>query len=431
MGAHILQTPDLSDPGTLSPTGTGAFGSSLLAQRVRAAGSTVTAAGSSAAAIRLASAEPNGAVIVVPTPDYLAASFWSDLEQIDIPVRVVIIAPGLRSLRNLSGRFQVGPDRWASTVAAPGDECRVPEAVTAGAAGILENRYGAAQTCYDGGLASVTQPNRSGVDVQYFAAGASDPFRNDRIDEAGNSALAVGLLDTGSPVIWADVHSSEPDPPVDVPPLTLPSYGRPDAHPSPTASGDNAGGAGAAASDPLTAFPPMLWLALAGLAIAAVLVGVARSRRLGPPVTEALPVLVPSAEVVAGRGRLLDRIGANDATLATLRGAAIRRLHRTLYPLAAPAAASTLLPDHDGAAPAGVDHFVAAVAARAAIPPSAVRDILYDPPRPDGADRAVGRQPRRKHKSIRDRDGLALAVADLDRLVHAVIGTAPSSGGES
>ena len=43
------------------------------------------------------------------------------------------------------------------------------------------------------------------------------------------------------------------------------------------------------------------------LIVAAVLAAAARARRLGAPVAEPLPVLVPATETVTGRGRLYQR----------------------------------------------------------------------------------------------------------------------------
>jgi hypothetical protein len=51
-----------------------------------------------------------------------------------------------------------------------------------------------------------------------------------------------------------------------------------------------------------------------------------RGRRLGPAVTEPLPVVVRAAEVVEGHGRLYRRAGARDRAAAALRAATLARL---------------------------------------------------------------------------------------------------------
>jgi len=55
-----------------------------------------------------------------------------------------------------------------------------------------------------------------------------------------------------------------------------------------------------------------------------------RGRRLGPVVVEPLPVIVPSAETVRGRARLLRAARARDAASDELRTATIRRLSEML-----------------------------------------------------------------------------------------------------
>jgi hypothetical protein len=64
--------------------------------------------------------------------------------------------------------------------------------------------------------------------------------------------------------------------------------------------------------------------------VAAVLAALARARRLGAPVPEPLPVVVPSSETVTGRGRLYERSRDRGAALEVLRAAARERLARLL-----------------------------------------------------------------------------------------------------
>src|SRR5690606_24451666 len=72
----------------------------------------------------------------------------------------------------------------------------------------------------------------------------------------------------------------------------------------------------------------------APLVVLLLLVGVAaalwRGRRMGPVVVERLPVEVRSSETMEGRARLYERGGSRDHALATLRGATLARLARTL-----------------------------------------------------------------------------------------------------
>jgi hypothetical protein len=72
--------------------------------------------------------------------------------------------------------------------------------------------------------------------------------------------------------------------------------------------------------------PPGWWWAIAQLAVAAVLLAAWRARRLGPVVTEPLPVVVRSAEAAEGRARLYRRAGAREHAAEVLRRAARVRL---------------------------------------------------------------------------------------------------------
>jgi hypothetical protein len=66
------------------------------------------------------------------------------------------------------------------------------------------------------------------------------------------------------------------------------------------------------------------------LVIAAGLLALWRARRLGPVVTEPLPVVVRAAEAVEGRGRLYHQIQARDRAADALRSAARSRLQPRL-----------------------------------------------------------------------------------------------------
>jgi hypothetical protein len=172
---------------------------------------------------------------------------------------------------------------------------------------------------------------------------------------------------------------------IPLPQLELPQYGRNDDDRS-----RNGG-------DPLlAAFPEQLWVALLLVAAAAVVLALARGRRLGPPVAEPLPVLVPAAEAVLGRGRLYRRIRARAASMATLRSAAIARLARVVDPL-------TPSPERALATPGPArDAFIGTVASRAGVDAATTELILFGP------------APERDDELVR-------AAATLDALVAAFL----------
>jgi hypothetical protein len=387
--AHWLNEPNLGNPGTLAPGGTGPDGSSALSDRLRQHGITITRVTSTAAAVD--AARGTDATIFVPEPDYLNGTLVGRVVNLGGNHRIVMVRPGLAA--QLASGAPMGGlgDRWATKAVAP----RCPErfAADAAIAAVFHSSYAPyssdggpyiTMNCYSGGLVG---GRFNGLDVVFV--GASDPFRNSHIDEYGNSALALGVLSGPDRLIWVDVHDQERatgQPPQ----LKLPRYHR----------GDQArGGTGFPTID---AFPAMFWAALSVLVLAVVLFAIARARRLGPPVAEPLPVTVPAAEAVSGRGRLYSRIGAHEATLNALRAAAIVRLARVVYPFGgAP-------PERDlqtGTGPAA-DELVARIAARTGNA-AAVRQVLH------------GSAPE-------DDVGLAEAVERLDALVAAVLRQNPT-----
>jgi hypothetical protein len=114
--------------------------------------------------------------------------------------------------------------------------------------------------------------------------------------------------------------------------------------------------------------PAALQLLLAGLLLA-----LWRGRRLGPPVTEPLPVVVRAAEAVEGRSRLYRRAQARDRAAAALRSGALARM------------VPRLGIDAAGAMEPPPDAVVAAVAARSGRRDADVHAVLYGPPPADDA----------------------------------------------
>jgi hypothetical protein len=263
----------------------------------------------------------------------------------DTAADLVVVAPSIDALHVLTPEL-------AGEGTAPVEE-REPacESVLAGRAGSAElggalytaeaAAEGEAVLCYaTGGAAPLVvlhTPGRSRAVV-----GTATPFTNDRLDDAGNAALALGLLGIRERLAWY-----------------LPSIGDPDAL------------AGAGGRRDLVELIPAGVIAGALQAlVAVVLLALWRARRLGPVVAEPLPVVVRAAEAVEGRARLYRRARARPSASAALREATRTRL---VVALGLPAAA----------APAAV---VDAVARRAGRPPGTVADLLYGgPPTDDSA----------------------------------------------
>ncbi|KJS54755.1 DUF4350 domain-containing protein [Streptomyces rubellomurinus] len=256
------------------------------------------------------------------------------------PTALSALAPGIRSSEE-DGGLPYAPVRPANA------GCSLPEAVRAGDAetgGMLYTSGSRGEGCYPRGhgYALVRTPLDDGTrDVVVLGSGVF--LQNGELTVAGNASLALGLLGSQPALTW---H--------------LPDYSVPlpkAAHPK--TFGD---------------FVPDGWhWALRQLAVAAVLAALWRGRRLGPVVSENLPVVVRASETTEGRARLYRRAKAHGRAAQALRRAAAHRLAPALgVPLRAGA------PDPDALCAALADRHPEQSAGD-------VRALLYGPPPTDDA----------------------------------------------
>jgi Domain of unknown function (DUF4350) len=241
------------------------------------------------------SAEP-GATLLITAPDLLPGKALRDL--VDGAAGTVLIAPGPQSLS------AAVPELTAvsfSHVAGRDPGCTLPAAVRAGrvqlggfgyrlAPGVAAGLAGS-ELCYAKDWAGTL----ARIDTR-TVLGSGAPLTNARLDARGNAALVLALLGERRDLVWFR-------PQLDDPALA-------------------AGG-----HKPLTALlpTPLKWAALQ-LAVAAGVLALWRARRLGPVVTEPLPVTVRAAESTEGLARLYRRAGARQRAGTALREAAVRRL---------------------------------------------------------------------------------------------------------
>ncbi|WP_433316682.1 DUF4350 domain-containing protein [Micromonospora chersina] len=356
---HAVDQPDPADRGFLSPVATDGDGGSRLAEALRAQGVPIRRETDIRQALRAVG--PGPVTLFVPAPELVHPSTLAALTVLPGGSRLVLVEPSRRVLTGLALPLEPTDRRWATRALSPdadGPSCRLPEALRAGTAAVDHQRYAGpspVDRCYAGALYRISW----GAEV--VVVGASDPFRNDRIDEWGNRTLATGLLGGDRPLVWLDLPGPEPaptgpslspTPDVDGTPLPRRTGGRADDRADPPPNWHN----------PLwDAFPPWFWAVLAQLAVAGLLLVLWRARRLGPPVPEPLPVAVHSAETVLGRARLYRRAGARDTAAATLRAAALDRLLPRL----------NLPPDTPS------DEVAARVAAHAGADPERVAELLH------------------------------------------------------
>lgn len=144
----------------------------------------------------------------------------------------------------------------------------------------------------EGGLYAVVHTETRGAEVTIV--GISPAFTNSEILDAGNAAFALNLLGEHETLIWYRPDLSELE-----------------SGEIPTAAN----------LTPPWVTPLVLLLLLLGLAAA-----IWRGRRVGPLVTERLPVVVRANETMEGRARLYERAGSREHALDSLRIGAIARL---------------------------------------------------------------------------------------------------------
>lgn len=330
LGAVIIAVVGMqAERGLLNPRATDEAGSRAVAEVLRGRGVGVELTRDTA---RASSAGPD-ATLLVGFPDRLAPSQLTAVAR--TRADLVLVAPGPDALAELAPGIAAAGQAPVQQRPA---RCELPAARAAGEAdtGGRLYRAGNGAQCYpaDGGAALV-QVGDAGRTVTVI--GAADVLTNTGLPEAGNAALALRLLGQHNRLLWY-----LPTPGA-VPATEQQSFAE------------------------LIA-PGWLWGA-AQLGIAAVLVAVWRARRLGPVVTEPLPVVVRAAETVEGRARLYRRVGARDHAAQTLRDASCARL-RPLLGLPA------------GAEPGAV---AVAAASRTGRSGSEVTALLYGPAPADDA----------------------------------------------
>jgi len=318
-----------TDSGALDPDAPTPDGSRALATLLRDRDVTVEQFSDSDRA--LTEARAGDTTILVPFPGLLGAQTLDDLADLPESVRVVLVAPDPFTLEDLDVGVEIASQEPFARVRDP--DCDLPEAVSAGSAEIGGYKYSTpndAVRCYGGSLVTVAEDG-----AEIVMLGAAEPLTNQRLDNDGNAALSLGLLSAHERVLWLIPTSPEPqaDRPVTVTDL-LPDW----------------------------VMPSVLLLLLAS-----VLAGFWQSRRLGPPVSEPLPVVVRSAETVEGRARLYRRARASAEAYEALRAGALARL--------LPALGLGAEPDYRAV--------VEVVASRSGRPLAEVHAVLYGPPPAD------------------------------------------------
>ncbi|ONH35392.1 hypothetical protein BL254_11640 [Protofrankia sp. BMG5.30] len=378
------------DPGSADPDGTMA-----LARLVQAHGVAVTSTNDLAEAVN--ESDPADVTIVLTHPQRAPGQALDGLAHLaGQGADVVLLEPGATVVDALDLPVTV-TGRVPSGTPAP--RCQLPEATAAGTV-TLGGRSGfraagpdAAEvtTCYPVGSASalvvVPAPRTPGRPPapsgpgRFVLVGNAGFMTNDRLDEQGNAALAIGLLNRHRTLSWV-----------------TPQLGAPDA---------------VARRSLLDLLPDRVPLACLQLGLAMVVLALWRGRRLGPPVPEPLPVVVRAAETVEGRGRLYAAAQARDLAAAVLRATARGRLTERL---GLPTRARPARPGDAGQPEADPTALVASVAARTGRSPMEITLLLYGSGMSQDAPAAVRTAPTAE---VTD-EALVALVDQLDALDRQV-----------
>ncbi|WP_410590714.1 DUF4350 domain-containing protein [Amycolatopsis sp. lyj-23] len=271
--------------------------------------------------------------LLVTAPDLAPAKQFDALRE--RAADVVLVTPGERTLHDSLPLVQ---EAGRSDVGTLPPQCTVAAAVAAGEATLGGIGYAApgARSCYPGEDGGGSLLQLAGGRGTTTLLGTPAPLTNARLAEQGNAALALRLLGAHPKLVW--YLPSETDPALD--------------------------------SDRRSIFgliPDGWYYGAAQAFVAVALLALWRARRLGPVVTEPLPIVVRAAETAEGRARLYRRAKAAGHAGETLREAARGRLRTALG----------LPRDADPAA------LVESVSTRTHRPANDVGAVLYGPPVPD------------------------------------------------
>ena len=277
------------DPRSSTRQGTGALGQLLSDDGIR-----IRATDRVAAATELSD---SSATLVVARPGQLTAAEARQLMDRH-PARVILLRPPAAALEAFGVQAEATPPR-------PGvfqPDCPLDAAMLAGpievddpVAGYRASGFTEA-ACYPtgGGYAYLRVAGTLGT-LDLVGGGLS----NAAIGKEGNAAFAMNLLGSRPRLVWLMATRT------------------------PETGGSTGGG-----QEP-TLLPSWWQIGVVQAAVALIVVGIWRGRRLGPILSEPLPVTVRASETVEGHGRLYYRLAARDRAAEALRTATRLRLSRS------------------------------------------------------------------------------------------------------
>ncbi len=282
----------------LSPGSTTASGTRALADVLTGLGRQLREVTTVRSAI--ADARP-GSTLVITSPGYLSGQQLTSLAA--TRARILLVEPDALSLAAIAPGIGVSVAGQPVRVTAPG--CPLAAAVLAGPADLGGTALGGSalaagqagpgvRQCYRtaGGPTLVVLDTRG---RQVTILGTASPLTNADLGSQGNAALAVNLLATRQ-IVWL------------VPPVAVVTV------------------AAGSRKSFISLVPLAAWLVAIQLTVALLLAVAWRARRLGPLVTEPIPVVVRASETTEGHGRLYEARRARATAADGLRSAFLRRI---------------------------------------------------------------------------------------------------------
>lgn len=290
---YAVTRPQQREVDYLSPTSGSPAGSRAVVNVLRDQGVDVEDA-TTLAEVRAVDSDPAETTLVL-YDYYLVLGSEQRRELLEIADRIVVFDALDPELDDFAPGVLYAGDDFGGTFPV---DCDLPAAEKAGTVSGSPYLYDVADADVTGcfaagdGLYSVVHTQTRGSEVTIV--GISPAFTNGEILSAGNAAFALNLLGEHETLIWYRPDLSELD-----------------SGEIPTAVN----------LTPPWVTPLVLLLVLLGLAAA-----IWRGRRLGPLVSERLPVVVRANETMEGRARLYERAAAREHALDSLRIGAIARL---------------------------------------------------------------------------------------------------------
>ncbi|MFE0640349.1 DUF4350 domain-containing protein [Streptomyces sp. NPDC058877] len=303
-GIALAAVQSVDSHNALDPRSADPHGSRAIAELLKARGVSITLATTLPEAT---AAMDSDTTLLVTAPDLLTDGQQSTLRRTmeNSAARTVLVGAGRPSLDVLAPTVTSAP---GIPVTERTPACALPAAIRAGSVDLGGERYEVspgttADSCYgsDDLPTLVRLPRTEVTGSDTVLLGSPDILYNSRLDQLGNASLALQLLGSQAHLVWY-----------------LPSLSDASAT-AETSDGNTTGD--------FFALIPSGWLwGTLQLAVATLLAALWRGRRLGPLVTEPLPVALRASETTEGHARLYHKANARDRAASVLRAATRTKL---------------------------------------------------------------------------------------------------------